>query len=45
MTVRLDGKDVMTATDRAFKQGFDGFRLVNRGADYIVKRLKVNGAP
>ena len=45
MTVRLDGKDVMTATDRTFNQGFDGLRLVNRGADYIVKRLKVNGAP
>ena len=43
MTVSLDGKEIMTASDRAYQQDFDGLRLVNRGGDYIIKKLIVNG--
>ncbi|MBT7944447.1 MAG: hypothetical protein HN719_13965 [Alphaproteobacteria bacterium] len=42
MTVSLDGREIMAASDRTFKQNFDGLRLVNRGGDYIVKRIAVN---
>ncbi|NQV84133.1 MAG: hypothetical protein HQ494_09970 [Rhodospirillales bacterium] len=44
MTVSLDGQKILAATDLSFKQNFDGLRLVNRGGDYIVKRITVNGA-
>jgi hypothetical protein len=45
MTVSLDGREILTASDNTFKQNFDGLRLVNRGGDYIVKRLNVTGTP
>jgi hypothetical protein len=43
MAVSLDGKEIMTASDRAYNQDFDGLRLVNRGGDYIIKSITVNG--
>ncbi|MBC8338019.1 MAG: hypothetical protein ISR51_00955 [Rhodospirillales bacterium] len=43
MTVSLDGRDIMTASDRTYLQNFDGLRLVNRGGDYIVKRVTASG--
>ena len=43
MTVSLDGKEIMTASDRAYNQAFNGLRLVNRGGDYIIKSIAVNG--
>ena len=43
MAVSLDGKEIMTANDRAYNQDFDGLRLVNRGGDYIIKSITVNG--
>ena len=43
MTVSLDGKEIMNATDRAYTQDFDGLRLVNRGGDYNIKSIVVNG--
>ena len=43
MRVAIDGREVISATDVAFRSDFDGFRMVNRGGDYIVKQLKVYG--
>ncbi|MFQ5619595.1 MAG: hypothetical protein ACE5FR_11540 [Rhodospirillales bacterium] len=43
MAVALDGKALFTAIDRGFTDPFDGFVMVNRGGDYIVKRLAIYG--
>ncbi len=43
MTVTLDGKQILSATDRGIRQGFDGIAITNRGGDYIVKRITVYG--
>ncbi len=43
MTVTLDGKQIISATDRGIRQGFDGIQITNRGGDYIVKRITVYG--
>ena len=43
MAVVLDGEPLFTAVDRGVTDPFDGFLMVNRGGDYIVKRLAVYG--
>ena len=43
MTVTVDGKQIISATDRGIRQGFAGLRISNRGGDYIVKRIAVYG--
>ncbi len=43
MAVSVDGKALLTAVDRGLADPFDGFLMVNRGGDYILKRLAVYG--
>ncbi len=43
MTVTLDGKQILSATDRGIRRGFGGIQITNRGGDYIVKRITVYG--
>jgi len=43
MVVLLDGKVLMQATDRAFRDSFDGFTLVNRGGDYAFRQIEIFG--
>lgn len=43
MAVALDGKALFTTVDRGVIDPFDGFLIVNRGGDYILKRLAVYG--
>ena len=43
MKVTLDGKETLAAADRGLRHPFDGFMIVNRGGDYIVKRAAVYG--
>ncbi|HJO71923.1 MAG TPA: hypothetical protein QGG32_03600 [Rhodospirillales bacterium] len=43
MKVALDGKEVLAVTDRGTRDPFDGFMIVNRGGDYIVKRAAIYG--
>ncbi len=43
MTVSLDGKALFTTVDRGVTDPFDGFLMVNRGGEYILKRLAVYG--
>ncbi len=43
MAVSLDGKPLFTAVDRGVTDPFDGFLMVNRGGDYILRRLAVYG--
>jgi len=44
MTASIDGLNILTATDQTFQGEFDGLRTVNRGGDYIFKRVTVYGA-
>ncbi len=44
MTVALDGRELLRATDRGFGDAFDGFTIVNRGGDYTVREVSVYGA-
>jgi hypothetical protein len=39
MNVSIDGTVVLTANDRAFRDGFDGFIVRNGGGDYVVKSI------
>ena len=41
MTVSIDGREVLKASDKAFRGPFDGLRIVNQGGDYIFKRIAV----
>ena len=43
MVVRIDGKEVLRATDRGAASNFDGFSLVNQGGDYIISRIAIQG--
>ena len=43
MKVGLDGKEMLAVTDRGLRDPFDGFMIVNRGGDYIVKRATIYG--
>ena len=43
MKVTLDGKENLSVTDRGLRDPFDGFMIVNRGGDYIVKRAAIYG--
>ncbi|MDP6572480.1 MAG: hypothetical protein QGI63_03310 [Rhodospirillales bacterium] len=43
MKVALDGKEMLAVTDRGIRDPFDGFMIVNRGGDYIVKRATIYG--
>ena len=45
MTVNIDGKEVLSASDRGFRDPFDGLALINRGGDYILKQIKISGRP
>ncbi len=39
MNVSIDGAVVLTADDRAFRDGFDGFIVRNGGGDYSIKTI------
>ncbi|NQU62154.1 MAG: hypothetical protein HQ512_13570 [Rhodospirillales bacterium] len=41
MTVSVDGQETLKAADQGFRDAFDGLGLVNRGGDYIVKRVQI----
>lgn len=41
MTVSIDGGEKIRTTDREVRGPFDGFRMINRGGDYILKSISV----
>lgn len=43
MHVSLDGKEMISTTDRAFSDPFDGVRISDSGGDFIVKRIALKG--
>lgn len=44
MTVSLDGKTVISATDAGSRKAFTGFALVNTGGSYGIRSIAINGA-
>lgn len=43
MTVTLDGRLVIEATDIGIRQPFNGFLMVNSGGSYAVRSVAING--
>ncbi len=43
MVVRIDGQEVLRATDWGLATKFDGFLLLNQGGDYTVSRIAIAG--
>lgn len=41
--VRLDGTTVIEIRDRSFRDPFDGFKFVNRGGEYVLRSLTIDG--
>ena len=44
MVVRFDGVTQIEATDRAFRDPFDGLLLITRGGEYRLASLGIDGA-
>lgn len=43
MAVTVDGNEVLSTLDRGFRDPFAGFTLINRGGDYILRAIKIDG--
>ncbi len=43
MTLHFDGKPVLEAVDRGFRDPFDGFSLINRGGEYGLASIRIDG--
>ncbi len=43
MAVLVDGNEMMRTTDRALRERFNGFTLINLGGDYGFRRVAVLG--
>lgn len=43
MTVRVDGRALISVTDSAFRDDFDGLTLTNEGGDYAVREITIYG--
>ncbi len=43
MVVRFDGAEIFARTDRNWRDPFDGFHLINRGGDYLLRSLTIDG--
>lgn len=43
MIVLVDGTEVMRATDRSIRNPFNGVSIINRGGDFAISRISVDG--
>ena len=43
LTIRVDGKVLIRTVDRAFSGDFDGVVMINRGGDYTIRSIRVDG--
>ncbi|MDA0261614.1 MAG: hypothetical protein O3A21_05375, partial [Proteobacteria bacterium] len=43
MAVKIDGQKLIEAVDRGFRDPFDGFTLINRGDEYGLGALRIDG--
>lgn len=44
MVVELDGTELIRATDRSFRDPFDGISIVNDGGDYVISEIVIYGS-
>ncbi len=44
MVVSIDGDEKIRTIDRGLRNAFDGFQMINRGGDHILKSISVSGA-
>jgi hypothetical protein len=44
MTVRVDGNVLIRTIDHAFRGKFDGVIMINRGGEYTIRSIRVDGA-
>lgn len=42
-TAKLDGKALFTTVARSFRDPFTGFTLINRGGDYMLRAIRIDG--
>jgi hypothetical protein len=43
MTVAIDGKTLITATDASLKDPFTGLLIINSGGDYAIRSIAIDG--
>ena len=43
MTVLVDGEELMRTVDRSIRHAFDGFKIVNLGGEYGIRRITLSG--
>jgi hypothetical protein len=43
MAVRIDGAQVMSVSDRRFRDHFDGLAVINSGGDYALRSITIDG--
>lgn len=43
MSIAVDGEELIRVTDRRFRDRFDGYEIVNRGGDYALRQIQING--
>ncbi len=43
MTLRFDGNPVLETVDRGFRDPFSGFSLINRGGEYGLASIRIDG--
>lgn len=43
MTVSLDGRKLISATDASLKDPFAGFLIINSGGDYAIRSITIDG--
>ncbi len=43
MAISVDGNEVISVTDRRFRDRFDGFIVVNAGGDYALRCITIDG--
>jgi peptidoglycan hydrolase-like protein with peptidoglycan-binding domain len=44
IVVTFDGSELLRFSDPEFRQGFDGFTLINRGGEYGLREIRINSA-
>jgi len=44
MSVTVDGRELVRTTDRSFRKPFRGFQIINRGGDYAIRQITIDGA-
>lgn len=43
LIVLVDGAEVMRAIDRSIRNPFDGVSILNRGGDYAISHISIDG--